>query len=270
MKVVFFVIFAYLLTEFIMKKVQSGAPHAVLVLMLLAAFVINGFAIYFDYEMIPSVTKVACIVMLLTFYYSLRNHMESVFLTIFLLFFLGDLFSAINFGEMTHKLSKAFYLGSYLLLIFILLGKLKRIKYEGVVSIYLVLVLLLNSYFLYMLFGMVKDNFSDNVNLVLYICHGITLMAMAFLAFAVYLSNESRQSIIFLVLVFSFVFSDVLNYICNLYVYYWLFDYVGNMLHLASLSLFYLYVCSRNITVNIKKKIPQKVTLQEIQKNFTA
>ncbi len=237
-----------------MNKVQSRAPHAVLALILLATLIINGFATYFDYTLIPNITQVVSIVVLLSFYYLLRKQMESVFITIFLLFFLGDLFSVLNFGEMAHKLSKAFYLGSYLLLIFVLLGKLKHIRYEGVVSIYLVMVLLLNSYFLYMLFGMVKDNFSDNVNLVLYICHGVTLMAMAFLAFAVYLSNESRQSIIFLVLVFSFVFSDVLNYICNLYVYFWIFDYAANMLHLLSLALFYLYVYNHNKTINIREE----------------
>ncbi len=265
-KVNYFIIFAYLLTISTMKKVQSRAPHAILALILFAAFVINGFATYFDYAIIPIVTKVVSILILLTFYYLFRKHMESVFLTIFLLFFLGDLFSAINFGEMAHKLSKAFYLGSYLLLIFVLMGKLKHIKYEGVVSIYLVLVLLLNSYFLYLLFGMVKENFSDNVNLVLYICHGVTLMAMAFLAFAVYLSNESRQSIIFLVLVFSFVFSDVLKYICNLYVYYWIFEYAGNMLHLASLSLLYLYVYNRNTSVNNREAFQESFVIRNSEK----
>lgn len=253
-----------------MNKVFSRIPNGVLVTLLLVTILLNGIATYFDYTLIPNATKVVSIVFLLTFYFILRNQMANVFLTIFSLIFLGDIFSVFNFGEMADKLSKAFYIGSYLLLIFVLLGRLKQTKYEGVVSIYLILVFLLNSYFLYMLFGMVKDTFSDNVNLVLFICHGITLIALAFIAFAVYLSNETKQSIIFLIMVFCFVFSDVLNYISSLYVYYWIFDFVGNMLHLVSLCLLYVYVINHHKIININEKASQKDYVIQNPKKITA
>jgi hypothetical protein len=156
---------------------------------------------------------------------------------------------------MGNKLSTVFYLGSYLLLIFVLLGKLKRIKYEGLVSVYLMVVLLLNSYFLYVLYGVAKDNFSDNVSLLLYVVHGITLIALTFFAFAVYLSQETTQSIIFLVMVFCFGFADVLIFICNLYVYFWLFEFLGNMLHLASLILLFTYVYNHHRITKVHGKV---------------
>lgn len=253
-----------------MKKVYSRIPLGILVTLLLVIIFINGIATYFDNAHIPNATKVASIVILLTLYYILKNRMANVFLTIFFLFFLGDVFSVFNFGDMADKLSKSFYLGSYLLLIFVMLGSLKQIKYEGVVSIYLILVFLLNSYFLYMLFGMVKENISDDVILVLYICHGIALIAMAFFAFAVYLSNETKQSIIFLVMVFCFVFSDVLNYISSLYVYYWMFDFVGNMLHLVSLCLLYVFVIENHESISSKEKYSREDYMLQSSEKLTA
>ncbi len=237
-----------------MKRVNSVAPNRVLVLLMLAAFLFNGISIYNENALIPNITKFTSIIVLLTFYFVLRKRMANVFLTIFLFSFLGDAFDVFNFGDLSDKLSKTFYLGSYSLLIFVLFGNLKRIKYEGLVSVYLILVLLLNSYFLYILYGVVKDSFSDNVNLVLSICHGIVLLAMSFFAFAVYLSKETTQSIIFLVMVCCIVFSDVLNYICNLYVYFWMFEFMGNMLHLMSLALLYTYVYNHHKIINVKRK----------------
>lgn len=238
-----------------MRKIYTGTSSGVLVLLLLALFVVNGIAIFYGYGIIPNITKFVSVLVLLTVYYTKRNHLATVFLTFLMFLFLGDTFSVFSFGELAIKLSTTFYVGAYSLLIFVLLGKFKRIKLEGLVFVYLMLILLLNSYFLYALYSAVKDNFSDNINLVLYIGHGISLIAMAFLAFAVYLSKESTQSIIFLVMVFCFVFSDVLDYICSLYVYFWIFDFLGHMLHLTSLCLFFNYVYNHHKIIKPKSKI---------------
>ncbi|HLT32364.1 MAG TPA: hypothetical protein VKZ98_01110 [Aquaticitalea sp.] len=235
-----------------MKQVYAGFPKSVVLGLLLAILLANGIATYLDYAIIPNITRFISVLVILTLYYTKQNQMASVFLCIFLFLFLGDTFYVFNFGQLSDKLSTTFYLGSYCLLTFVLLGKLKRIKYEGLVSVYLILVLLLNSYFLYMLYGLLKDSFTDTINLVLYICRGITLIGMAFFAFAIYLSKETTQSINFLVMVCCFVFSDVLSYICDLYVYYWVFDFIGNMLHVASLGIFYVYVSNHHKIVKVR------------------
>ncbi|MEZ4792060.1 MAG: hypothetical protein R2783_00850 [Gelidibacter sp.] len=238
-----------------MKHIYAGTAPSVMFILLMAIFATNGVATFLGNAIVPNITKVISIIVILTFYFTRINRMATVFLTIFVLLLFGDVLSVFNFGDLASKLSVSFYLGSYFLFIFVLLGKLKRIKYEGLVSIYLLVVLVLNTYFLYMLYGTLKANFTDNVNLVLYICHGITLLAMAFFAFAVYLSKETTQSIVFLMMVCCFVFSDVLGYICNLYVYYWMFDFIGNMLHLASLCLFYVYVSNHHKIIKVKDKV---------------
>lgn len=238
-----------------MKQVYSAAPTGVLVMVLLSIFAINGAATYLEFTIVPNIIKFVAVIVILTVYFARQLKMATVFLTVFLLLFLGDMTTVFNVGDVTYKISKSFYLGSYLLLIFILMGNFKRTKFEGLVSIYLGLILLLNTYFLYTLYAVIKDNFSDSINLVLYICHGITLIAMGFLAFAVYLSKESTQSIIFLVMVFCLIFSDVLNYICDLYVYFWVFDFVGEMLHLASLWLFHKYVSNHHKIIKVKRNV---------------
>lgn len=253
-----------------MKQVYTGTSAGVMVILFLSLFLINGIAMYFEYAVVPNITKFISVIVVLTVYFSRLNRMANVFLTIFMFIFLGDTFSVFDFGNLATKLSKTFYLGSYILLIFILLGKLKRIKYEGLVSVYLMIILLLNSYFLYMLYDILKDNFSDSVSLVLSICHGIILIAMSFFAFAVYLSKESTQSIIFLVMVFCLVFSDVLTYICNLYVYYWVFDYIATMLHVVSGYLFFKYVFNHHKIINVTTKVVEDNYLMKNTERLTA
>ncbi|MDG5491703.1 hypothetical protein [Psychroserpens sp. SPM9] len=255
-----------------MQKTQKLKPNMALVIVLCLLSLCTFVATYFDIEMVPMITKLVTVTILLTFYFCQLNKMANIFLTIFLVFFIGDAFSVFDIGNLSAELSKATYIGAYLLLIFVLLGQLKKVRFEGLVTVYLVLVLLLNSYFLYALYEVAKENFVDDVNLVLYICHGVTLIGMTYFAFAVYLSRETAQSITFLLMVFCFVFSDVLNYICNLYVYYWIFEVFEVILHIAGLFLLYKYVYDHHTHRNSDKRInfseyfiPTTETLKQIR-----
>ncbi|WCO00521.1 hypothetical protein [Psychroserpens ponticola] len=226
-----------------------------MVLVLVVIVLCSAVATYFNSIMVPKTVKLITVTILMTFYFCQLNTMANVFLTTFLIFFIGDAFAVFSFGEIMLKLSKSMYIGAYLLLIFILLGKLKKIKFDSLVSVYLILVLLLNSYFLYVLFEVAKENFVDEVNLVLYVFHGITLIALTYLSFAVYLSKETGQSITFLLMVFCFVFADVLDYINTLYIYYWLFEVFERTLHISGLFLLYKYVYDHHTMVNEDEKM---------------
>jgi len=239
----------------VMIKKLNIKPNSVLVIVLFVLLISTSLATYFNVPIVPMIAKLTTVAILMTFYYCQLYKMANVFLTIFLLFFLGDAFFVFDFGDMASKLSKSMYIGAYLLLVFVLLGKLKRVKFEGLVTVYLILVLGLNSYFLYVLYGVAKDNFVDDINLVLYICHGIALIGMTYFAFAVYLSRETAQSITFLLMVFCFMFSDVLTYICDLYVYFWVFEVFGSILHTAGLFLLYKYVYDFYANKNIHKRM---------------
>lgn len=238
-----------------MKSAHKLKPNLILAILLSVIVVCSSIATYFDSVMVPKVVRLITITTLLTFYFCQLNKMANVFLTTFLVFFIGDACAVFSFGEIMVKLSKAMYIGGYLLLVFVLFGKLKRIKFNGLVSIYLILVLLLNSYFLYVLYEVAKENFVDNVNLILYILHGITLIALTYFSFAAYLSKETGQSITFLLMVFCFVFSDVLQYINVLYIYYWLFEVFERALHLGGLFLLYKFVFDHHTMRNNDKKM---------------
>lgn len=231
-------------------------PNNALVCILFVLLISIGVATYVNEIFIALTVKFITVTILLTFYYCQLNRMANVFLTIFLLFFIGDALVVFEFGEIASKLSKTLTIAAYLLLVFVLIGKLKRVKFEGLVTLYLILVLVLNSYFLYALYGVAKENFVDQINMVLYICHGITLIAMMYFAFAVYLSRETAQSITFLLMVFCFVFADVLDYICSLYVYYWVFEVCSSALHTTGLFLFFKYVYGHHMNRNSNKRIP--------------
>lgn len=238
-----------------MNKVHKLTPNLIMVIVLAAIVLLSTVATYFGSVMVPKTVKLITVTILMTFYFCQLNKMANVFLTIFLVFFIGDAFSVFSFGEIMLKLSKSMYVGGYVLLIFVLLGKLRKIKFDNLVSVYLILVLVLNSYFLYILYEVAKENFIDQINLVLYVCHGITLIALIYFSFAVYLSKETGQSITYLLMVFCFVFSDVLDYINNLYIYYWLFEAFERALHIGGLFLLYKYVFDHHTLRNKQKKM---------------
>ena len=238
-----------------MKKALKFTPNLIMVIVLTVIVLCSAFGTYIDSVMVPKTIRLITVTILMTFYFCQLNKMANVFLTTFLLFFIGDAFAVFSFGEIMLKLSKSMYIGAYLLLIFVLLGKVKKIKFEGLVSVYLILVLILNSYFLYVLYEVAKESFVDEVNLVLYVCHGITLIALIYFSFAVYLSKETGQSITFLLMVFCFVFSDVLDYINTLYIYYWLFEAFERALHIGGLFLLYKYVYDHHTLINHEKKM---------------
>ncbi|MEH6536272.1 MAG: hypothetical protein V7719_07770 [Psychroserpens sp.] len=258
-----------------MRKTKKLKPNMVLVIVLCTLLLCISMATYYDLIILPKISKLITVTILFSFYFCQLNKMANVFLSIFLIFFIGDALSVFDFGEISSQLSKSMYIGAYLLLIFVLLGKLKKVKFEGLVTVYLALVLLLNSYFLYALYGVAKENFIDDIDLVLYICHGITLIAMTYFAFAVYLSRETVQSITFLLMVFCFVFSDVLYYICQLYVYFWIFEVFEGILHTSGLFLLYKYVYDHHTHRNSDKRInfseyfiPTTEKLKQIRVNF--
>ena len=71
----------------------------------------------------------------------------------------------------------------------------------------------------------------------------------------VYLSKETGQSITYLLMVFCFVFSDVLHYVNNLYIYYWIFEAFERTLHILGLYLLFKYVYDHHTSSNKEQKM---------------
>ncbi|OMP29792.1 hypothetical protein [Mangrovimonas sp. DI 80] len=217
-----------------------------LVIVFSALFALQVLAVIQDDLMLDRIAKIVVIPVLLTLYFTRMKYMANIFLTVFLCSFLGDVFTVFHKNELTHQLSEMAYVGSYILLLGVLISQFRKVRFEGVVSVYLGLIFMFNAYLLYILYGAVKNSFVDDISLWLYAGRGLAIVLLVFLAFALYLSRESKQSIILLVTVACFAFGDVLKYICELYVYFWVFEVFAIALHLAALVFLLAYVSNHH------------------------
>ena len=225
-----------------MKKWHSLIPNwAIIVIITLIVTLYMSFS-YLGFSLLTKATTLIIIPILLVIYFYRQPAMANIFFTIFVLYFLGIIFSVLDNESLSPKLSESCFLGVYALLTLVMIGKLRHVKFQGLVSVYLIMILLVNTYFMYVMYATVKDSFSDNVILALSVSKGIALLLMGFLAFAIYLGRETSQSIIFLTIVCCFVFSDVLNFITTMYIHFWLFEGAQKILQGAGLLLFCIYV----------------------------
>lgn len=233
-----------------MKRWHSLLPNWAIVVMLAVIVTFNLVSSYYGLSLMTKATTLAIIPLLLVTYFYRQSVMANIFLVMFILCFLGTIFNTFDHIGLMSKLSESCFLGAYALVIFVMMGKLKHVKFEGLVSMYLILILLVNTYLMYSMFSLVKDSFMDSVILTLTVSRGIALLIMGFLAFAIYLSKESSQSILYLSIVCCFVFSDVLNFITSMYIHFWLFEGFQNILQAVGLLLFCVYVYNSQEVAN--------------------
>ncbi|WP_299392576.1 hypothetical protein [uncultured Gelidibacter sp.] len=227
-----------------MNRWHALLPNWAIFTVLTLIVVLNLISSYFQFYSISNAITLALIPVLLTSYFYKLKFMETVFFAIFMLYFCGIAFNLFPDFSLSEKLSESSFLGAYALMIFIMLGRLKHVKFEGVVTWYLVVVAIINTYLMYAMFANVKDYFNDSVVMTLAVSKGIMLLIMAFLAFAIYLSKETSQAIIFLTVVCCFAFADVLDFTTTMYVQFWVFE--GFQKVLQGLGLFLLCIYTYN------------------------
>lgn len=182
--------------------------------------------------------------------------MAHLFVLIFGFYFLGLLFYALDNLSLSLKLSESSFLGVYALLLVVMVPKLKRLRLETLIFTYLSIILLVNGYLGYIVFNMLKDSFADSVILTLTASKSIALMLVSFLAFIIYLSEESLQSIIFLITACCFVFADALSLIGITYVHYWVFEAIQKILQGVGLLLLCIYVFNHHQSLRYGSKRP--------------
>lgn len=233
-------------------------PNWAIILMLALIVAFNFSASYCGFSLLGKIVALAIIPVLMVNYFLRQRAMANMFFAIFILYFLGLLFNVLDYLSLSSKLSEFCFLGVYAILAFVMIGKLKYVRIEGLVSIYLVVILLTSSYFMYIMFSMVKDSFTDSVIMTLSIGKTMALLLMSLLAFAIYLSKETSQTILFLTIVCCFVFSDVLSFITTMYVQYWLFDGIQKILQGAGLLLFCFYVYNHQEMTSSFRKFTSK------------
>lgn len=114
---------------------------------------------------------------------------------------------------------------------------------------------------MYQLFLVLQIKIPDANEVAIFGVKGIALMALAFMAFATYLSKDSRASILFLSTALCFVFADVLYYISNYYVYHYGFVVLDKTLHV--LGLFFLF----NYIIEYNRKRKKRLVLHNTSTN---
>ncbi|MCK0125537.1 hypothetical protein MWU76_14185 [Gelidibacter sp. F2691] len=233
-----------------MNRWHALLPNWAIFTLLGLIVVFNLISSHFQNVVFSNIVALALIPLLLGIYFFKQRTMANVFFTAFLLYFLGIVFTVADTYILSDKFSESCFLGAYAMLIFVMMGRLKDVKFEGVVSWYLIVVLFINAYLMYAMFANVQDSLGDSVLLTLGVAKGIALLVMAFLAFAIYLSKESTQSIIFLSIVCCFVFADVLSFTTEMYVQYWVFEAFEKTLQGIGLLLFCVYVYNHQDYMN--------------------
>ncbi|MBA6151133.1 hypothetical protein [Gelidibacter maritimus] len=225
-----------------MKRWHALSPNWAITILLTLIISLNLICAYFGFFLLTKTLILAIIPLLLMLYFYKKRVMPAIFYTIFTIYFFGITLNIVDPSSLSSKLSESCYTIAYLLLIIVMIRKLKTIKFDRLVLWYLVIVFAVSTYIVLLTFTALKSNFYDILSFTLTMSKGVALLVMAFLAFAIYLSKESAQSIIFLMVVCCFVFSDILSFITTSYIHFWLFEGVQKIFQSIGLVLSCVYV----------------------------
>ena len=222
----------------------------VLVLFNVISFFTNGDAL------LQMVEPLLFLPILIFFFYK-YSKIRLVLIAFLLFAILGDLSSLFDMKAYGVEVDAVAYCLGYLCLIYEAINRIKKLNISVLVGVYLVVVFIINTYFLYIFYGVLRETISNSVELTLIVVRVVSLLLFSLFSFTVYLSVESRQSILLLLMSISLVFSDVLYLVTDYYMYYWIFDFISKSLYLVAFYCFYLYV------VNHKKYSISKTKLNK-------
>lgn len=124
--------------------------------------------------------------------------------------------------------------------------KFKFHHLDKIIGIYLLTVLAINLYFLYIIYVVMKVVVPNSNEVLLFGIKSFTLIVLGFLAFAVYLNTQTKQSVLFLTAVLFFCLSAMLNYVCMYYFYNWSFDLLQRILYGIGLYMIFKYIIEQN------------------------
>lgn len=200
------------------------------------------------------ITKALFIPVFLIFFFIKNKALSLPVISFFIFSFLGDASLAFFENDIFIKASSAFYFLSYICLIGIAISKFKFFEVDKVVGTYLIVVFLINAYFLYTLYGILKAIVPDSLEVFLFGVKNISLILLIFLAFGKYLANDTKPSILFLMVALCLVFSTILNYVSLYYVYNWSFVMLERVIYAIGIYLLLNYVMEENKSARILDK----------------
>lgn len=231
-----------------MKSVFKFSFNIVFIGALFFLIVLNVIGTVSEDALFLQSTKPLFIPVFLIFFF-IKNKIISIPFILFLFYsFLGDSATIFFSNETFIKASSIMYFLSYLCLVVFMIPKFKLEQFNKFISLYLVVVVLINMYFLYTVYGILKSIIPDSLEVFLFGMKSVSLIVLVIVAFGVYINSETKLSILFLIMALSFVFSDILNYVSQYFIYHWSFLMLDRVLHVVGLFFLFNYIMEYNKT----------------------
>ncbi|MBJ6369014.1 hypothetical protein [Snuella sedimenti] len=228
---------------------------AVLLLVIVASIV----GIVFENAFVLQLIKLTFLSAFILFFLVRQDRVCALLVAFFVFSFLAALFSIVGVDEIYERV---FSLLGYSSLIGITMPKFKLLKLDKIIRAYLLVVFLINTYFVYVLYGVLKAVMVDLVDVTLFAIKSMSLIILVFVAFGVYLHTETKQTITFLMAGMCFAFSTILEYINFYYVYNWGFVLLGKILFAFGVYLIAVFMIQQNRKVRLERH-RDKVTSSE-------
>ncbi|TGV01678.1 hypothetical protein [Flavivirga rizhaonensis] len=213
---------------------------------LLGLIAINFFVAFTQDSLLLKSTMALFIPAFLIFYLLKYKILGVIFISFLLFAFLGDLSLTFFSNEIYIKVSSILYFLSYLYLIAIVMPKFKLLKIDKLIGLYLLGVFVINVFFLYTLYSVLKVIIPDQTEVLLFGLKSLALIILAFISFGVYLNTQTKQSILFLVAAIFIGFSTILNYVNLYYLYHWSFELLYRALYAVGLYFIFKYMIVDN------------------------
>lgn len=231
---------------------------------LVLLIVLNVIATVSEDALFLQFTKPLVVPIFLIFFFIKKKAIGIPFILFLMYSFLGDSASIFFSNDTFIKASSIMYFISYLCLVGFIMPKFRFEQFNRFISLYLVVVVLINMYFLYIVYSILKSIIPDSLEVFLFGIKSISLIVLVIIAFGVYLNSETRLSILFLMMALSFVFSDALNYISQYYVYNWSFLMLDRVLHVVGLFFLFNYIVEYNKIPKLHSSKNENVSIKKI------
>lgn len=236
--------------------IKQSDNRMLLFVLLLVFF--NIVAFFTNGDALLQLVEPLLILPILLFFFYKYSKIRLVLIGFVIFAIIGDLSLLFDVKTLGVGVEAIAYCLGYLCLIYEAVSRIRKVKLSFLVGLYLIVVFGLNFYFLFTFYDVLKENISNSFELTLVVVRIVALFLFSLFSFTVYLSAESRQSILLLLMSISLVFSDVLYLVSEYYMYFWIFDIISKGLYLITFYCFYLYV------VNHKRYAIPKAKLKKI------
>ena len=230
----------------VVKNWFKSTTNRAFIGVLLVLLFFNVYASLNENSLMLQASKALTIPLFFSIYFIKNKFINNIFIAFLLLTFVGDLFSMMPLDSGLMKIISGAYFCSYAVLILIGVFRINGFMFKGLVGGYLIAVFLLNAYFMYSLYGTLSTSITDATELFFTTLQIVALLALGFIAFAGYLNDDGRQSIVFLMMSFCLIFAQVLSFVETYYVAYSQFMMLEWAFHIAGLILLYKYLTEYN------------------------